>query len=155
MIGQEKTLNVDASLDSLDEVTAFFEAALEDEGCPHKMIMQVIMCVEEIFVNVASYAYDAGQGGLCRLSLTVEAIDDIKRATIVAADSGKPFNPMEREVPDITLTAEEREIGGLGIYMVKKSMDSLEYEYKSGENILTMTKSWKVNCGDKINADAQ
>lgn len=156
MIGQKRTLDVDASLKSLDEVTAFFEDALADEGCPHKMIMQVIMCVEEIFVNVASYAYNAGQGGLCRLSLTVDVNDDVKRATIVVADNGKPFNPLEREAPDITLTAEEREIGGLGIYMVKKSMDSLEYEYKSGENVLVMTKSWKVNCGDKkINADAQ
>lgn len=156
MVGQEKTLNVDASLDSLDEVTAFFEDTLADEGCPHKMIMQVIVCVEEIFVNVASYAYNDGQGGSCRLSITVDVNDDKKRATIVVADSGKPFNPLERENPDITLTADEREIGGLGIFMVKKSMDTLEYEYKSGENILMMTKNWKVNCGDKKNnADAQ
>ena len=126
-----------AAKDALPEVMAFTEECLESFDCPMKSSMAICIAVEEIFVNIASYAYgeDAGEASLCF------GFDEGERLmTLVVADEGVPFNPLERDEPDITLSAAEREIGGLGIFITKKTMDTVSYKNENGKNILTMTK---------------
>ncbi|MBQ9664127.1 MAG: SpoIIE family protein phosphatase [Oscillospiraceae bacterium] len=134
----QKSITMDAALSNLDQALAFVDAALESLECPVKLQTQVDLAVEEAFVNVANYAYGAGTGPV---TLSTLAEKDAGTLTVTLTDSGAPFNPLERKDPDLTLPAEEREIGGLGILMVKKSMDHVSYEYKNGQNILTMRKT--------------
>ena len=126
-----------AKNDALTEVISFTEECLEEFGCDMKNSMAICVAVEEIFVNIASYAYgeSAGKAALCF------SFDKTERLmTLVISDEGVPFNPLEREEPDITLSAADREIGGLGIFITKKTMDTIAYSYENGKNILTMTK---------------
>ena len=132
-----REIKVDAKVDNLDEVLAQVDEELEAADCQMKARMQIDVAVEEIFVNIASYAYK-GREGTARINISIE--DDPKKVVISFADSGDPFDPLAKPDPDITLSAEERQIGGLGIYMVKKSMDDVTYKYENGENILTITK---------------
>ena len=133
-----KELNTAAQVARLSDVLSFIEQNLEEAGFTFKDVMQINLAVEEIFVNVASYAYPDGDG-------SAEIIIDIEEtplsATIKVIDSGIPFNPLEHEDPDVTFKAEDRGIGGLGIYLTKKTMDSVSYSYENGKNILTMTKT--------------
>lgn len=126
-----------AKIENMDEATAFINEELERGGCPMKKLLQINIAVEEIFVNIARYAYAPGEGDVT-IACAVEA--DPLCAVIRFADSGVPYNPLAKEDPDISLSAEERSIGGLGIYMVKKSMDAVEYEYADGQNILVLRK---------------
>ena len=135
-----KEISVTASLDNLDLVMGFVEDELSEAGCPLKCIMKIGVCVEEIFVNVASYAYESGEGD-CIVRLEVENEEDGGKCAITIIDSGKPFNPLLKEEPDITSSADERQIGGLGIFMVKNTMDNVVYKYESN-NILMMEKAW-------------
>ncbi len=132
-----KELIIDAKVDNLDRVLEFIEENLAQMSCPQKVLIQLNIAVEEIFVNIASYAYGSGTG-----QATIRFIpdDDNKGVTISFEDSGSRFDPLAKEDPDTTLSAEERSIGGLGIYMVKKSMDDVRYEYTDGRNILTIYK---------------
>ena len=130
-------LTVQASLEKLDEVLAFVEESLEKNECPMKVLMQVQIAVEEIFVNIAHYAYDSEQG---MVTIRVEVGGDPLQVIITFIDQGIPYDPLKKEDPDVTLSAEERKIGGLGIFMVKKSMDDVKYEYTDGKNILTICK---------------
>lgn len=134
-------ITVEATLDNLDTVTGFIEETLSEAGCPMKLLMKILVSFEEVYVNVANYAYGDGQGD-CNVSLEIHTDEGGGNVKLTVKDKGIPFNPLEREEPDITLSAEDRPIGGLGIFMVKKSMDKVEYEYLSGENILTMEKLW-------------
>lgn len=124
-----------ARRDMLNDAISFVEAGLEKIDCPMKHIVQITICVEEMFVNVASYAYKDCEGDV---SIAIDADPDA--VSITLTDSGVPFDPLARKDPDITLSAEERKIGGLGIYMVKKSMDTVAYRRIDGKNIFTMTK---------------
>lgn len=137
----EKQMTVDAVLDNLDTVMVFLEETLEEYQCPMKTSMQIAVSFEEIFVNVANYAYGSAVGQ-CTVAIEIEANKDAYKAIITVTDSGKQFNPLDREDPDITLSADDREIGGLGIFMTKKSMDSVSYKYENNSNILIMEKSW-------------
>ncbi len=130
-------LKIEAALDNLDEVLAFVDQRLEENDCPMKVQTQIDIAVEEIFVNIASYAYSPEKGNA---EIGVEVSDDPLEVTIRFADSGIPYDPLAKEDPDITLPAEKRPIGGLGIYMVKKSMDNVEYEHKDGQNIFIIRK---------------
>lgn len=130
-------LTLQASLEKLDEVLAFVEENLEKNDCPMKVLMQVQIAVEEIFVNIAHYAYGSEQG---TATIRVEVGGDPLQVIITFIDQGVPYDPLKKEDPDISLSAEERQIGGLGIFMVKKSMDDVKYEYKDGKNILTISK---------------
>ena len=132
-----KRLETDAVRENLNGVLAFIDSFLEEAECPLKVMYQIDIAAEEIFVNIASYAYGP-EGGKAVIEIALE--EDPKTAVITFRDSGIPYNPLEREDPDITLSAEERQIGGLGIYMVKKSMDSVIYDYSDGQNILTIRK---------------
>ena len=130
-----KELVIEADIEKLDQVLAFVDAELEAFECSMKAQMQLDIAVEEIYVNIAHYAYGEGQG-----MATIQMETEPGQTTITFIDSGTPYNPLEKEDPDISLPAEERPIGGLGIFMVKKSMDAVEYEYIDGTNNLTMRK---------------
>ena len=130
-------LTVPATLEKLSDVTAFLEQHLEEAGCSMKAQMQISVAAEEIYVNIAHYAYAPGTGN-ATIQLAIDG--DPKRATITFSDSGRPFNPLEKEDPDVSLPVEERDIGGLGIFMTKKTMDDVRYEYRDGRNILTLVK---------------
>jgi anti-sigma regulatory factor (Ser/Thr protein kinase) len=99
--------------------------------------MQIELAVEEIFVNIAKYAYSPEVG---RAKVRVELEQDPLKVIITFIDQGMPYDPLAKDDPDTTLSAEERQIGGLGVYMVKKTMDDITYEYKNGQNILTIKK---------------
>ena len=120
-----------AELDNLFEYSSRLLKILEFTS---REITLINTALEEIFVNVAKYAYDAS--GTVEVSLT----NDKSRVIFVFKDSGKPFNPLNREDPNINASSDEREIGGLGIFMVKKIMDEVHYEYKDNHNILTLIK---------------
>lgn len=132
-------LTIKATVDNLDKLLAFVDGELEKLDCPMKEQMQIDVAVEELFVNIVSYAYAPGEGDA---TVQVEPAQDHCSVTITFMDSGVPYNPLAKPDPDITLSAEERPIGGLGIYMVKKSMDDMRYEYRDGKNNLTIMKKW-------------
>ncbi|MBR4656212.1 MAG: SpoIIE family protein phosphatase [Oscillospiraceae bacterium] len=132
-----KELTVEAADAHLAEVLAFVDGELESLDCPMKTQMQVDVAVEEIFVNIAHYAYAPGSG---QATIRVETSLEPKAVTVTFTDKGIPYDPLSRPDPDVTLSAEERQIGGLGIYMVKKTMNEMEYEYRDGQNVLRMKK---------------
>lgn len=120
-------ITMQACLDKLDEAVAFVEEYLEEQSCPMKQQIQIAVAVEEIFVNIAHYAYPGREG---RVTIQIEGEDGPRQAVITFEDEGIPYNPLLRENPDITLPAEERGVGGLGIYLVRKSMDEVAYHYR-------------------------
>ena len=126
-----------ARVDQLEQVQRFIVDQLQSHACSEQVLFQLEVAVEEIFVNIASYAYPA-QSGEAVVRCTVN--HNPLQVSNQFEDGGTPFNPLEREDPDITLSAEERRIGGLGLLMVKKSMDGIHYEYRNGKNILTIEK---------------
>jgi anti-sigma regulatory factor (Ser/Thr protein kinase) len=123
---------------NLDEVMEYVNMNLEAADVSMKAQMQIAVAVEEIFVNICKYAYHPDKG---RAVVRVEVVEDPVQVKITFVDHGKPYDPLLKDDPDVTLSAEEREIGGLGIFMVKQSMDAVEYEYKDGSNILTLVKN--------------
>ena len=131
-------ITVNACVDKIAEVVAFVEEQLENMGAGMKAQMQISIAVDELFANIANYAYPNGEG---TATVRVEASEDGKKAVITFIDSGIPYNPLEKEDPDITLSAEDRPIGGLGIFMVKKSMDDMIYRYEDNKNILAIIKT--------------
>ena len=126
-----------AKTESLNEVLGFVEETLEGFGCPVKTQTAVCVAIEEVFVNVAHYAYPQGDGDM---TLHIGFDAETRSVTFRMTDKGIPFDPLKKPDPDVTLSAEEREIGGLGIFIAKKTMDSLSYSYENGENVLTMIK---------------
>ena len=133
----------EASVEALGAVTAFVDEQLERADCPMKAQMKIDLCVEELFVNIAHYAYPElpeGQYGEARIS--VEAPEGGGYAEITFTDSGIPYDPLAKIDPDVTLDAEQRQIGGLGIFLVKKNMDDVRYRYEDGKNILTIRKDF-------------
>ena len=132
-----KELNIEALKENLDTVLQFVDGELEGMDCPIKIQFQIDVAVEEIFINIASYAYEDKTGFA---KIEVIATDNPAAVSIRFTDSGVPYDPLKKPDPDVSLSAEERRIGGLGIYMVKKSMDAMEYEYLDGKNILVIKK---------------
>lgn len=131
------TITVDATAENLYKVMDFVDGFLENGGCPMKAKMQIDLSVEEIYINISNYAYGDSIG---KAEVSVDLNND--EITIVFKDSGIPYDPLKKEEPNVNLPAEEREIGGLGIFLVNKNMDSLSYEYKDNKNILTMKKKF-------------
>ena len=132
-----KELNIAATVENIETVTDFVNEQLEALDCPMKAQMQIDIAIDELFGNIAHYAYNPEIG---KATVRVEVIEDPLAVVITFIDNGVPYDPLAKADPDTTLSAEEREIGGLGIYMVKKSMDDITYEYKDGQNILTIKK---------------
>ncbi|MBR3247703.1 MAG: SpoIIE family protein phosphatase [Clostridiales bacterium] len=135
-----KELTVDADRQKLDEVLAFVDGELEAADCPLKVQTQIDVAVEEIFVNIASYSYPDKDG---TATIRVELADDNSEVTITLIDEGKQYDPTARTDPDVSLSAEERGIGGLGIYITKKFMEDVVYEYVDGRNHLKLRKLLK------------
>ena len=133
-------LTVEAKLDNLEQVLQFVDSRLEEADCPMGMQMKVDVAVEEIFVNIASYAYTPASGP-ATIRMAVE--ENPKTAVITFIDHGVPYDPLAKDDPDVTLSITEREIGGLGIFMVKQSMDDISYEYAGNRNRLTIIKKIK------------
>ena len=132
-----KELVVEADRQNLLEVQAFIDEQLEEVGCPMLTQTTIDIAVEELFVNIANYAYNQDKGiAVVQVSVHEEPLS----AEITFIDNGKQYDPLAKPDPDTTLSVKERKKGGLGIFMVKKSMDSVTYEYKDGKNILTISK---------------
>lgn len=134
-----KQITLAATVENVDEVIAFIDGLLDENDCPMKTAMAIDIAAEEIFVNIAHYAY-APEIGEATVSADIKTDSGEPVLSLTFADHGVKYNPLERPDPDITLGAEERSIGGLGIFMVKKSMDNVYYEYRGGMNIFTLEK---------------
>ena len=130
---EAKIENIPVAQDFLHEHTDKFE-------CPFGVMIQLEIAIEEIFTNISLYAYGDEPG---TATVGIETTDDPPTVYITFTDSGVPYDPLKKDDPDITLGADERPIGGLGIFMVKETMDDMKYEYKDGKNILTLKKILK------------
>ncbi len=122
-----------------DKSSEIIEFVMSSPDIPDDEVLQfkLRLSIEEAVENVVRYAYD---GGIGWLEAGTSLDQDSLVLTIELRDAGVPFNPLEKEDPDVTLSADERKIGGLGIFLCKKMMDSIEYRYEDGNNVLTMTK---------------
>ncbi len=129
------TLETEAKIENLDTVNDFIADNLM--GCPMKLLMQIDLVVEEIFVNIANYAYGDKNG---KVWISCELDSETNMLTIVFEDKGIPFDPLSKDDPDITAPIEERPIGGLGIFITKKLMDEATYKNEKGKNILKLVK---------------
>lgn len=132
-----KELTIAATLENIEAVTAFVDEQLEGLDCPMKAQMQIDIAIDELFGNIAHYAYapDVGEA-----TVRVEIQEPPRSVIITFIDSGVPYDPLTAAEPDTTLSADERSVGGLGIFMVKKSMDAITYRYENGKNILSIQK---------------
>ena len=128
-----------AKTEALSDVLGFVDQILDSFECPMKIQTAICVAIEEVFVNVAHYAYGADEG---TATLGIGFNAESRTMTFCLKDKGIPFDPLNKPDPDITLSAEDREIGGLGIFITKKTMDAVTYTYENGENILTMVKKF-------------
>ena len=133
-----KELTIAATVENIEVVTDFVNQQLEELDCPMKAQMQIDIAIDELFSNIARYAYNPETGPA---TVRVEVAENPMAVVITFIDKGIPYDPLKQEDPNTHLPAEEREIGGLGIFMVKKTMDDITYEYKDGQNILTIKKN--------------
>lgn len=132
-----KSITAEAKIENVAVVTDFVNGILEENGCSMKVQMEIDIAIDEIFGNIAYYAYAPGSG---EATVQVEIKESPKSLELIFIDRGIPYNPLENKDPDITLDIEERKIGGLGIYLVKEMMDEVSYEYVDGQNILRLKK---------------
>lgn len=132
-----KELTVAAVVDNLDRVTDFVNEQLEMMDCPMKLQMKIAVVIDEVFSNIAKYAYPEGCGDA---TILVESVNAPAGMRMTFIDRGLYYDPLQKEDPDITLGISERQVGGLGVLMIKKLMDDIRYEYKDGQNRLTIVK---------------
>ena len=132
-----KEITVDAMIENMNTVTAFVDDFLNQIACPMKSRIQINIVIDEIFGNICHYAYKDSVGAV---TVRVESGNTPKAVFLTFTDNGIPYNPLDTEDPDITFSSEERKIGGLGIYLVKKNMDEMKYEYVNQQNRLWMEK---------------
>lgn len=132
-----REMRIEALVENIEKVTAFVDEQLEALGCPMKAQTQIDIAIDELFSNIAHYAYSPEIGPA---TVRIEVEEKPLSVIITFIDNGVPYDPLSKADPDITQSAEDRMIGGLGIYMVKKSMDEIAYEYKNGQNILKIRK---------------
>ena len=132
-----KELTLDATIENIDVVTDFVNAELEALDCPMKAQTQIDVAIDELFSNIAHYAYGSEIG---TATVCIEFERDPLCAVLTFLDRGKPYDPLQKQDPDVTLAVEDRPIGGLGIFIVKKTMDDISYERRDGQNILTIRK---------------
>lgn len=132
-----KEMTIPATVENIEKVTEFVNSQLEEIDCPIKARMQIDIAIDELFGNIANYAYNPETGPA---TVRVEVTEAPISVVVTFIDHGIPYDPLKKDDPDVTLSAEERAIGGLGIFMVKKTMDEITYEYKDGQNILRIRK---------------
>ena len=130
-------LTIEATIDNIPFVTQFVDEKLEALDCPLKAQMQIDVAIDELFGNIAHYAYVPGTGDV---TVRFEYDEPARTVSVTFIDQGIPFNPLTSEEPDVSLPVDERKIGGLGIFLVKKTMNAVEYRYENGSNILTIRK---------------
>lgn len=128
-----KEITLEANVESIASVTAFVEEYLEPYGGSIKAVTQISVALDELVSNIVNYS------GSKDYTVRIE-VSDSKVTTLTFIDSGVPYNPLEKDDPDVTLSAEERKIGGLGIFLVKKTMDNVCYSREDGKNVLTIEK---------------
>ena len=133
-----KELTIAATVENIGAVTDFVDAQLEALDCPMKALMQINIAIDELFGNIAHYAYNPDVG---EATVRVEVEEEPLSVIITFIDGGVPYDPLQAAEPDTTLSAEERALGGLGIFMVRKSMDEITYRYENGSNILSIRKT--------------
>ena len=133
-----KELTIAATVENIGAVTDFVDAQLEALDCPMKSLMQINIAIDELFGNIAHYAYNPDVG---EATVRVEVEEEPLSVIITFIDGGVPYDPLQAAEPDTTLSAEERALGGLGIFMVRKSMDEITYRYENGRNILSIRKT--------------
>ena len=133
-----KELTMPADRKNIPAVIEFVNQELDALGCSLKAEAQIDIAIDEIYSNIVKYGYEE-EGG--EVTVSFDTSEEPLAMTLSFRDEGKPFNPLERRDPDVTLSAKDRKIGGLGIFMVKKSMDDIRYEYRDGKNILTIRKT--------------
>lgn len=132
-----KQIIVPAEVEKLHEIRTFVEDALAEAACPAKARMQLSLAAEEAFVNIARYAYGQRRG---TVTVSVDIAGSPPRAVLVFSDRGIPHNPLQKPDPDMSLPAGQRKIGGLGVYIMKQSVDDAHYRFENGQNILTLVK---------------
>lgn len=133
-----KEITVDAKIENVDKVLDFVDAELEKANCNPKTIIEINIAIDEIFSNIANYAYKDNNG---TATIEMELNDKTKDVVITFIDSGIPYNPLLKEDPDVKAKLEDRNIGGLGVFMVKKIMDDVVYEYREGKNVFKIRKN--------------
>ncbi|MBQ7511603.1 MAG: ATP-binding protein [Prevotella sp.] len=129
------------NVETIPQLNAFIDGVAEEIGLDMSLTMSLNLAIEEAVVNVMNYAYPQGKQG----DVNIEAIADDERLTFVISDSGAAFDPTAKEEADTTLSVEERPIGGLGIYLVRQLMDTINYERVDGKNVLTLIKNYSPN----------
>ena len=132
-----KELSLKATLANVRRVTDFIDEQLKALDCSRKAQMQIDVAIDELFANIARYAFEQDTG---EASIRFDFDERTQTASVTFIHGGVPFDPLERPDPDVTLPAHAREIGGLGIFLVKRTMDRLEYRFENGLNILTLRK---------------
>lgn len=132
-----KELTLEAVKENITAVTMFVDEQLESFECSMKAQMQLDVAVDELFANIATYAYPGGVGSA---TIQIEFEPSERMVSITFIDSGIPYDPLKKPDPDVTLSAEERSIGGLGIFLVKKTMDDMTYRFENNQNIVTIRK---------------
>lgn len=132
-----KKITLEATLENIEKVISFVYEQLEVFNCSKKAQMQIAIAIDELLSNIAHYAYEQNNG---TVTVCIEVEEDPLAVIITFIDNGIPFDPLAKVDPDVKLSVDEREIGGLGIYIVKKSMDEITYEYQNGQNILKIKK---------------
>lgn len=137
-----KEIVLDARKENLPQLFDFLTKTLREYSDDEKTIKKVKLCVEEAFMNIATYAYDPGVGP-AKVSVTALGDPYPLSVQVVFTDKGKPFNPLKVDNPDVESGVEDRQTGGLGIFLIKKEMDDITYEYKDGQNILTLEKKFE------------
>lgn len=132
-----RTTTLLATTENIPTAIGFVTDELDSFNCPMNTRMKIELAVDEIFCNIASYAYAPGVG---EVVIEVDYDEKDRSVHIIFKDKGVRYDPLAKDDPDVTLSAREREIGGLGIFLVKKSMDDMYYEYRDGMNILHLVK---------------
>lgn len=132
-----KEISLAATVENLPLVNEFVEMLLAERMVSAKAQMQIELSVEEVFVNIANYAYGEAGG---KATVQGKILNEPAGLELVFIDGGQPYDPLSREEPDLEQKMEDRAIGGLGIYLVKKNMDEVHYAYQQGKNILTLRK---------------
>ena len=140
-----RELTIEATPDNVDKALQFVDEMLEEYGCGAQEQAAIDVAVDELFANIAHYAYNPTTG---YATVRVDVKNDPLAVEISFVDNGVPYDPLARQDPDTTLSIDDRPIGGLGILIVKKSMDAVNYEYKDGKNILTIKKSFSKRTGE-------
>ena len=135
-----ESITVEAKNENLEKITDMIDTILDKIDCPVKVKLQINVAVDEIFSNISSYAYKQNVGNA---TVEIETFDNPKSVEITFKDNGVEYNPLLKGEPNVKANLEERDVGGLGVFIVKKSMDDVKYEYSNGMNIFTMRKKYE------------